>query len=124
MNSEICLGAFSLFRRISRLAIPPQKSKTNSKTMIRYLCFVAYPIVFTGIRGWSAGITGLAFTGMAVGELFLEPISPYPCRVLFSRYSPGISTFEANFAIQELSSYRKADAEISIGCFLVIDQLS
>ena len=99
---------------------PPQKSKTNSKTMIRYLCFVAYPIVFTGIRGWSAGITGLAFTGMAVGELFLEPVSPNPCRVLFSRYSRGTATFEANFATQKLSSYRKADAEISIGCFLVI----
>jgi hypothetical protein len=34
---------------------------------ILYLEFVAYPIVFTGIRGWSAGISGLAFTGMAVG---------------------------------------------------------
>ena len=84
MGSEICLGAFALFRHIPRLAVPPQESKTNSKTMIRYLCFVAYPIVFTGIRGWSAGITGLAFTGMAVGESFLEPISPDPCRVLFS----------------------------------------
>ena len=85
MSSEICLGAFSLSRRISRLAIPPQKSKTNSKIVIRYLCFVAYPIVFTGIRGWSAGITGLAFTGMAVGEPFLKPISPNPCSVLFTR---------------------------------------
>ena len=59
-----------------------QKSKTNSKIMIRYLCFVAYPIVFTGIRGWSAGISGLAFTGLAVGELFLKPIPSNPCRVL------------------------------------------
>ena len=70
MSSEICLGAFSLFRRFLRLAIPPQNSKTDSEIMFRYLCFVAYPIVFTGIRGWSVGITGLAFTGLAVGELF------------------------------------------------------
>ena len=34
---------------------------------ILYLCFVAYPIVFTEIRGWSVGISGLAFTGLAVG---------------------------------------------------------
>ena len=34
---------------------------------ILYLCFVAYPIVFTGIRGWSVGLSGLAFTGLAVG---------------------------------------------------------
>ena len=82
MSSEICLESFSPFRRISRLAILPQKSKTNSKIMVRYLCFVAYPIVFTGIRGWSAGISGLAFTGLAVGELFQKPIPSNPWRVL------------------------------------------
>lgn len=31
------------------------------------LGFVAWPYVFTGIRGWSPGISGLAFTGMAIG---------------------------------------------------------
>ena len=36
---------------------------------ILYLCFVAYPIVFTGVRGWTTGISGLAFTGLAVGKL-------------------------------------------------------
>ena len=120
MSSEICLGAFSLFRRILRLATPPQKSKTDSEIMIRYLCFVAYPIVFTGIRGWSVGMTGLAFTGLAVGELFLKPTPPNPCRILVTKYPPGVPTFEANFANQELSSCRNADSEISIGCFLVI----
>ena len=88
--------------------------------MIRYLCFVAYPIVFTDIRGWSVGITGLAFTGLAVGELFLKPISPNPCRILVTKYLPGVPTFEANFATQELSSCGNADSEISIGCFVVI----
>lgn len=34
---------------------------------ILYLCFIAYPIVFTGLRGWSTGISGLAFAGLAVG---------------------------------------------------------
>lgn len=34
---------------------------------ILYLCFVAYPVVYTGIRGWSPGISGLAFCGMAIG---------------------------------------------------------
>lgn len=34
---------------------------------ILYLCFVAYPIVFTELRGWSIGITGLSFVGIGVG---------------------------------------------------------
>lgn len=34
---------------------------------ILYLCFVAYPVVYTGIRGWSLGMSGLAFGGMAIG---------------------------------------------------------
>lgn len=35
-----------------------------------YLCFAAFPIVFQQGRGWSPGIGGLAFTGIAVGMLF------------------------------------------------------
>ncbi|KAF2968914.1 hypothetical protein GQX73_g4701 [Xylaria multiplex] len=34
---------------------------------ILYLCFVAYPIVFTQHRGWSPGITGLSFVGIGIG---------------------------------------------------------
>lgn len=34
---------------------------------ILYLCFVAYPIVFTELRGWSIGITGLSFSGIGIG---------------------------------------------------------
>lgn len=32
-----------------------------------YLCFAAFPIVFQQGRGWSPGIGGLAFVGMAIG---------------------------------------------------------
>ena len=34
-----------------------------------YLCFAAFPIVFQQGRGWSPGIGGLAFVGIAVGML-------------------------------------------------------
>ncbi|KAK4506504.1 hypothetical protein PRZ48_000236 [Zasmidium cellare] len=34
-----------------------------------YMCFGAFPIVYQQIRGWSAGIGGLAFLGVAVGML-------------------------------------------------------
>ena len=36
---------------------------------ILYLCFVAYPIVFSELRGWSPGLTGLAFCGIGVGSM-------------------------------------------------------
>lgn len=35
-----------------------------------YLCFAAFPIVFQEGRGWSPGIGGLAFIGIAVGMVF------------------------------------------------------
>ncbi|KAF5232425.1 hypothetical protein FAUST_8731 [Fusarium austroamericanum] len=44
---------------------------------ILYLCFVAYPIVFSQHRGWNAGISGLAFIGIGVGTMmaiFAEPL--------------------------------------------------
>ncbi|KAI9902004.1 hypothetical protein N3K66_003821 [Trichothecium roseum] len=44
---------------------------------VLYLCFVAYPIVFSQHRGWSPGISGLAFCGMGLGTLiaiFSEPL--------------------------------------------------
>ena len=47
---------------------------------ILYLCFVAYPIVFSGIRGWSIGISGLAFVGIGVGSFITigcEPLIRY-----------------------------------------------
>lgn len=36
---------------------------------ILYLCFVAYPIVYTEARGWSVGLSGLAFCGIGVGGM-------------------------------------------------------
>ncbi|KAF4121509.1 Sugar (and other) transporter [Geosmithia morbida] len=50
---------------------------------VLYLCFVAYPIVFSQHRGWSPGISGLAFVGIGVGTLlaiFSEPL----CRRLIN----------------------------------------
>lgn len=44
---------------------------------ILYLCFVAYPIVFSDERGWSPGISGLAFCGIGLGSLLVilsEPL--------------------------------------------------
>ena len=36
---------------------------------VLYLCFVAYPIVFSQHRGWSPGIAGLAFVGIGTGTM-------------------------------------------------------
>lgn len=44
---------------------------------ILYLCFVAYPIVFSDMRGWSPGITGLSYTGIAVGILIMIASEPF-----------------------------------------------
>ncbi|KAG8529355.1 uncharacterized protein KY384_005991 [Bacidia gigantensis] len=44
---------------------------------ILYLCYVAYPIVFTEIRGWSLSFTGLSFTGIGIGcfiTILCEPL--------------------------------------------------
>ncbi|KAI8631830.1 major facilitator superfamily transporter [Xylariaceae sp. FL1651] len=44
---------------------------------ILYLCFVAYPIVFTQYRGWGPGLTGLSFVGIGIGTtigILGEPI--------------------------------------------------
>ncbi|KAI6779947.1 putative transporter-like protein [Emericellopsis cladophorae] len=44
---------------------------------ILYLCFVAYPIVFSQHRGWAPGLAGLAFVGIGIGTLlaiFSEPL--------------------------------------------------
>ncbi|KIW11604.1 hypothetical protein PV08_10905 [Exophiala spinifera] len=38
---------------------------------ILYLCFVAYPIVFTEERGWSVGLSGLSFMGIGIGTMLM-----------------------------------------------------
>ena len=45
---------------------------------ILYLCFTAYPIVFSEIRGWGPGVSGLAFLGIGTGTLsalICEPLN-------------------------------------------------
>lgn len=43
---------------------------------ILYLCFVAYPIVFTDLRGWSPGFSGLAFCGIGLGSMITIVCEP------------------------------------------------
>ena len=49
-----------------------------------YLCFVAYPIVFTDLRGWSYGISGLAFCGIGCGTLLCIAAEPLLRRMIDS----------------------------------------
>ncbi|PGH14033.1 hypothetical protein AJ79_03302 [Helicocarpus griseus UAMH5409] len=49
---------------------------------ILYLCFVAYPIVFRQIRGWSVGESGLAFLGIGVGSLTTIALEPLLRRMI------------------------------------------
>ncbi|KAK3305759.1 major facilitator superfamily domain-containing protein [Chaetomium strumarium] len=51
---------------------------------ILYLCFVAYPIVFTQHRGWSVGMSGLAFLGIGVGTLIAIAMEPVWRRLINS----------------------------------------
>jgi hypothetical protein len=51
---------------------------------ILYLCFVAYPLIYTGIRGWSDGITGLAFVGIAIGTMLAIVTEPLARRYVNS----------------------------------------
>lgn len=49
---------------------------------ILYLCFVAYPIVFQGVRGWDLGISGLAFLGIGIGVLVTIACEPLVRRMI------------------------------------------
>ncbi|KAJ5084448.1 hypothetical protein NUU61_009027 [Penicillium alfredii] len=51
---------------------------------ILYLCFVAYPIVFQDIRGWSLGLSGLAFLGIGIGVLITIACEPLIRRLINS----------------------------------------
>lgn len=51
---------------------------------ILYLCFVAYPIVFTSIRQWSIGISGLAFAGIGIGSMITIVHEPLIRRLINS----------------------------------------
>ena len=49
---------------------------------ILYLCFVAYPIIFTQYRGWSAGMAGLAFCGIGLGTMITICTEPLQRRII------------------------------------------
>lgn len=49
---------------------------------ILYLCFVAYPLIFSGIRGWSPGITGLSFAGVGIGTMMAIVFEPLIRRMI------------------------------------------
>lgn len=79
---------------------------------ILYLCFVAYPIVFTGVRGWTAGISGLAFTGLAVGKLLFEAVFCESTRLGFGKQERGCCTLETCCATRTPSLNGNADSKI------------
>lgn len=56
-----------------------------------YMCFAAFPIVFQVGRGWSPGIGGLAFCGIAVGMTFATVGSIFDNKryVRVAKASPG-----------------------------------
>jgi MFS family permease len=58
---------------------------------ILYLCFVAYPIIFTELRGWSPGISGLAFVGIGVGSLIVIAAEPL-IRKMINAHKPDPET--------------------------------
>ncbi|KAJ6093057.1 hypothetical protein N7486_008346 [Penicillium sp. IBT 16267x] len=49
---------------------------------ILYLCFVAYPIVFQEIRGWSLGLSGLSFLGIGIGVILTIGSEPLVRRLI------------------------------------------
>ena len=51
---------------------------------IMYLCFVAYPIIFSEERGWAPGITGLAYVGMGMGSVTAIGLEPVMRRLINS----------------------------------------
>ncbi|KAL1875330.1 hypothetical protein VTK73DRAFT_10114 [Phialemonium thermophilum] len=51
---------------------------------VLYLCFVAYPIVFSQYRGWGPGISGLSFIGIGIGTIFSIVCEPLWRRIINS----------------------------------------
>lgn len=63
---------------------------TDAASGILYLCFVAYPIVFTELRGWSVGMTGLSFVGIGLGTM-ITICAATPIRKLINAHKPDSS---------------------------------
>ncbi|KAI2627833.1 polyamine transporter 3 [Hypoxylon sp. NC1633] len=51
---------------------------------ILYLCFVAYPIVFSEHRGWGPGISGLSFVGIGTGTMIAILAEPFWRKIINS----------------------------------------
>ncbi|KAL2832753.1 major facilitator superfamily domain-containing protein [Aspergillus pseudoustus] len=51
-----------------------------------YMFFVAYPIIYQGGKGWSAGSTGLMFIPLAIGVLMSAACSPFVNKHYLSLY--------------------------------------
>ncbi|KAF2133721.1 MFS general substrate transporter [Dothidotthia symphoricarpi CBS 119687] len=49
---------------------------------VLYLCFVAYPIVYSELRGWSPGITGLGYIGIGIGGCMVIAAEPLLRRMI------------------------------------------
>ncbi|KAL3426400.1 MFS transporter [Phlyctema vagabunda] len=49
---------------------------------ILYLCFVAYPLIYGGLREWSPGFTGLAFLGIGTGTMLAIISEPLVRRMI------------------------------------------
>ncbi|KAE8332104.1 major facilitator superfamily domain-containing protein [Aspergillus sergii] len=52
-----------------------------------YMFFVAYPIVYQGGKGWSAGSTGLMFIPLAIGVIMSAACSPFINKHYLSLYA-------------------------------------
>ncbi len=72
-----------------------------------YLCFVAYPIVFTGVRGWEPGLSGLSFIGIGIGNMIVicgEPL----IRKMVNRHTKDPATgrvpLEASISVVSISA--------------------
>ena len=58
---------------------------------ILYLCFVAYPIVFEDIRGWTISMSGLAFVGIGIGSMSIIALEPL-IRWMINSHKPDPET--------------------------------
>ena len=52
---------------------------------ILYLCFVAYPVVFSHHRGWGPRLTGMSYLGIGVGIVLAIVAEPLIRRLINSR---------------------------------------
>jgi hypothetical protein len=77
-------STYVFLREARPLKLRKTEWKALTATFPPQLCFVAYPIVFTEIRGWSSSNTGLAFLGIGVGCLITISLEPVCRRIINS----------------------------------------